>query len=152
MLLQTPIYIRASSHRPNFSFRVHRVRNGQGIREVKQRVQARAGSLKAGDKGIIYCTSRASCKALALQLGCHYYHGDPEDPDADFLAQRELGYVQWKEGKSRYIVATAALGTGLDVAAIVHVIHLDIPHSIVDYSQEAGRAGRAGEPVWAEII
>lgn len=51
-----------------------------------------------------------------------------------------------------YIVATAALGTGIDIPGITHVIHLEAPHSIIDYAQEAGRAGRAGERVTAEII
>ncbi|KAH6984179.1 hypothetical protein BKA56DRAFT_580626 [Ilyonectria sp. MPI-CAGE-AT-0026] len=37
MLLQNPIYIRASSHRLNVQFQVHKVRSGRGITEVKQR-------------------------------------------------------------------------------------------------------------------
>lgn len=41
---------------------------------------------------------------------------------------------------------------GLDVAGIVHVIHLEAPFSIIDYAQEAGRGERAGEPVTAEIV
>ena len=49
-------------------------------------------------------------------------------------------------------MATAALGTGIDVSGITHVIHLEGPHSIIDYAQEAGCAGRAGERVMAVII
>lgn len=54
--------------------------------------------------------------------------------------------------ESPYIVATAALGTGIDVPGITHVIHVEAPHSIIDYAQEAGRAGRAGERVEAVIV
>ncbi|GKU15724.1 unnamed protein product, partial [Fusarium langsethiae] len=43
-------------------------------------------------------------------------------------------------------------GTGIDVAGIIDVIHLEAPFSIIDYAQEAGRAGRTGEPVTAEVI
>jgi superfamily II DNA helicase RecQ len=51
-----------------------------------------------------------------------------------------------------YIVAMAALKTGIDVLGITHVVHLKAPHSIIDYTQEARRAGRARERVTAIII
>jgi superfamily II DNA helicase RecQ len=38
------------------------------------------------------------------------------------------------------------------VPGITHVVHLEAPHSIIDYAQEAGRARRAGERVTAVII
>lgn len=152
MQLQAPLYIRASSHRLNVRYSVLRVRNGRGVMEVKRLVDARLPRLAPGEKGVIYCTSHAKCRALARQLGCHYYHAQRDDSDAQFLAQREQGFQAWVNGETPYIVATAALGTGLDVAGIVHVIHLEAPFSIIDYAQEAGRGGRAGEPVTAEIV
>lgn len=152
MQLQNPLYIRASSHRVNVQYSVLRVRSGRGPMEAKKLVDARLGSLAPGEKGVIYCTSHAKCKVLARQLGCHYYHGNPKDSDAHFLAQREVGFQAWLRGESPYIVATAALGTGIDVPGITHVVHLEAPHSIIDYAQEAGRAGRAGERVTAVII
>lgn len=51
-----------------------------------------------------------------------------------------------------YIVATAALETGIDIPGITYIIHLEAPHSIIDYAQEAGRAGRAGKRITAKII
>ncbi|KAH6972646.1 P-loop containing nucleoside triphosphate hydrolase protein [Ilyonectria destructans] len=88
-------------------------------------------SLAPGEKGVVYCTSHAKCKALARLLDCHYYHGNPEDSDAHFLAQREADFQAWLRGETPYIVATAALGTGIDVPGITHVIHLEAPHSII---------------------
>ncbi|EXM14600.1 hypothetical protein FOTG_17016 [Fusarium oxysporum f. sp. vasinfectum 25433] len=152
MQLQNPLYIRASSHRLNVRYAVLRVRNGRGVMEVKRRVEARLPDLSAGEKGIIYCTSQAKCKALARQLDCHYYHALRDDSDSQFIAQRQEGFQAWLRGEAPYIVATAALGTGIDVAGIIHVIHLEAPFSIIDYAQEAGRAGRTGEPVTAEVI
>ncbi|KFY02744.1 hypothetical protein V490_00408 [Pseudogymnoascus sp. VKM F-3557] len=92
------------------------------------------------------------CKVLAQRLGCYYYHRDPEDSNTHFLAQREVGFQAWLGGETPYIVATAALGTGIDVPGITHVIHLEAPHSIIDYAQEAGRAGRGGERVVAIVV
>jgi superfamily II DNA helicase RecQ len=152
MQLQNPLYIQASSHRLNVRYAVFRVRNGRGVMEVKRRVGARLPDLSAGEKGIIYCTSQAKCRALARQLGCHYYHTLRDDSDSQFIAQREEGFQAWLRGEAPYIVATAALGTGIDVAGIIHVIHLEASFSIIDYAQEAGRAGRAGGPVTAEFI
>ncbi|PTD02527.1 hypothetical protein HYE67_002946 [Fusarium culmorum] len=139
--LQTPLYIQALSHRLNMQYAVLRVRNGWGVMEVKRWVEARLPDLSAGEKGIIYCTSQAKCKALARQLGCHHYHALRDDSDSQFIAQHEEGFQAWLRGEAPYVVATAALGTGIDVAGIIHVIHLEAPFSIIDYSQEAGRAG-----------
>jgi superfamily II DNA helicase RecQ len=132
--LQNPFYIRASSHHVNVKYLVIRVRNGQGPIEAKKLIGARLGSLAPGEKGVVYCTSHAKCKVLARQLNCHYYHGNPEDSSAHFLAQREAGFQAWLRGDTPYIVATAALGTGIDVPGITHVIHLEAPHSIIDYA------------------
>ncbi|KAH7199084.1 P-loop containing nucleoside triphosphate hydrolase protein, partial [Fusarium flagelliforme] len=152
MQLQAPLYVRASSHRLNVRYSVFRVRNGRGVIEVKKLVDGRLQHLSPGEKGVIYCTSHAKYKALARQLGCHYYHAQRDNTDAHFIAQREQGFRSWVNGETPYIVATAALGTGIDVAGIVHAIHLEAPFSIIDYAQEAGRGGRAGEPVTAEIV
>ena len=49
-------------------------------------------------------------------------------------------------------MATGALGTGIDVRGIRHVVHLDAPYSMINYAQEAKRAGRDGERVEAVIV
>jgi hypothetical protein len=54
--------------------------------KAKKLVDARLKSLALGEKGVIYYTSHAKCKALARQLGYHYYYGNPKDNDAHFLA------------------------------------------------------------------
>ncbi len=152
MQLQNPLYIRASSHRVNIKYSVLHVRNGRGFMEVKKLVDARLGTLAPGEKGVVYCASHAKCKVLARLLRCHYYHGSHHKSDTLFLAEREAGFQAWLQGTVPYIVATAALGTGIDVPGITDVIHLEAPHSIIDYAQEAGRAGRAGEHATATIV
>ena len=49
-------------------------------------------------------------------------------------------------------MAIAALRIGIDVPDIIHIVYLEAPHSIIDYAQEAGRAGRARERITAIII
>ena len=152
MQLQNPLYIHVSSYCVNVKYSMLRVRNRRGLMEVKKLVNARLGNLTVGGKGVVYCTSHAKCKVLARQLGCHYYHGDPQDSNTHFLAQREAGFQAWVRGETLYIVAIAALGIGIDVSGITYIIYLEAPYSIIDYAQEAGRAGRAGERVQAQII
>ncbi|KAL2212891.1 hypothetical protein CC79DRAFT_1330197, partial [Sarocladium strictum] len=110
MQLQNPLYIRASSHRLNVQYSVVRVKNGRGIAKVKKLVLSRRQDLAKGEKGVVYCASYA----------------------------KKEGFQAWLEGTTLYIVATAALGTGIDVPGIKHVIHLEAPYSIIDYAQEAG--------------
>ena len=48
------------------------------------------------------------------------------------------------------MVATSALGTGVDIPGIVFVLHVGMPWSMIDFAQESGRAGRGGE--WVDSI
>lgn len=50
------------------------------------------------------------------------------------------------------MIATSALGTGVDIGGIRIVVHLGRPHGIMDFVQEVGRAGRSGEPVESRIL
>jgi superfamily II DNA helicase RecQ len=49
-------------------------------------------------------------------------------------------------GTQRIIVATSALGMGIDVPDIRCIVHIDWTFSVLDYAQESGRAGRDGSP------
>jgi superfamily II DNA helicase RecQ len=55
-------------------------------------------------------------------------------------------------GRQRIIVATSALGMGVDVPDIRCIIHIDWPFSLLDYAQESGRAGRDRSPSEAIMI
>ena len=67
---------------------------------------------------MVYCKSKKQCKKLAKELRCAYYHTDVVDR-ADRLQE-------WVE-RGGMIVATSALGTGVDFAGIVYISHVGTP-------------------------
>jgi superfamily II DNA helicase RecQ len=60
-------------------------------------------------------------------------------------------YDRWLEDGG-LMVATSALGTGVDFEGIVFILHVGMPWSMIDYAQESGRGGRAGERVDSVIL
>src|SRR5438046_1463895 len=95
---------------------------------------------------IVYSTSSEQCKAIAKKLGCKAYYAA-----IDSMEKAEI-LEEWICGDQRVIVATGALGMGVDLSSVKLVLHADTPKSLVDYAQESGRAGRDGEPATSIIL
>ncbi|KAH8800934.1 P-loop containing nucleoside triphosphate hydrolase protein [Xylogone sp. PMI_703] len=138
--------------------------------EVGIRVVQQLGEFSGNQGGIIYVRSYAVGEKVQEILGCPFYKATAEDK-GEMLQQWIRG--EWRERKERseteeteegeekqergieerrtrgqgkgWIVATGALGTGINIEGIRYVIHIDRPYGLTSFVQQSGRGGRSGE-------
>lgn len=134
LLLATAQLYRQSTIRRTIRYRV--IECQRGLWETAEPV-IRGLPLPLGSRGVIYVRSYIQGESVAEEMDCPFYKATATD-------KQEL-LKQWAGGSGGWIVATGALGTGIDIPGIVYIIHLGRPYGLTSFMQQAGRGGRAGE-------
>ncbi|CAK7237488.1 hypothetical protein SCUCBS95973_009973 [Sporothrix curviconia] len=137
VLQATTTLVREPTKRPTLSYAVHILQDADS-RDATLRFLLRTARTDRR-RAIVFCPAVSMAVEVATMLDAPVFHAK----SGTSVDEKEAIVRAWAADEARGpIIATSALGAGLDVPDVALVVHCGMPWSLRDFAQESGRAGR----------
>jgi ATP-dependent DNA helicase RecQ len=145
--LRNPVMLRTGFDRRNLTFGVVRVAGDHAKPAMLMRLLRTPGALPA----VVYCGRRRTCEEVtealsAAGITAAAYHAGLTG------VHRSSTLEAFLSGEVEAVAATTAFGMGIDKPDVRSVVHWALPASPEEYYQQAGRAGRDGDPARCTLL
>ena len=139
--MNQPEVFEDSLYRPNLHF----IKRQFVSDEAKLQELRRLLTKHRGNSCIIYCNTKNMADAVYNEVE-KWYPDDVVKCHSKINGNvRKGNELQFLKGEKHIMIATSAFGLGVDQSDVDLIIHFNLPLSLIDYYQQAGRAGRAGQ-------
>lgn len=144
------VQVDGGASRSNLSFEVLPTQRSTKLADILDAIETNLPDDGASG-AVVYCATRSATERVAeflkqQGLAADYYHAKRSADE-----KREIQEA-FRVGDLRVIAATNAFGMGIDKPDIRLVVHGDVPGSLENYLQEAGRAGRDRDPAQCVLL